>query len=200
MTEPGTSTSTPNDSAQVNSALDSALVRVLPEVFQVAAATSPPLRALLAVAEDLHRPVREILDAVATIPDPGRTPSSLVPFLSRWVDLDWLTLPDPEAAGSAGAGIPLVRQRDLIAAASQLSARRGTVDGLTRFLQLATGVRGFTVQSVPGAFHIRVGVPAAAAGQLELVRRIVKGSKPAHVTDEVVVLAEVAVVADGSGP
>jgi len=184
MTEPETSTSAPG-------APDgSALVKVLPEVFQVVAATSPPLRALLAVAEDLHRPVREILDAVATIPDPALAPPSLVPFLSRWVDLDWLTLPDAEAGGSRGAGIPLARQRDLIAAASRLSARRGTVDGLIRFLHLATGVRGFTVEPVPGAFHIRVGVPLAAAEQLELVRRIVKGSKPAHVTDEVAVVAE----------
>jgi phage tail-like protein len=194
MTEPGPSASAPG--ASERSALDgsaqdnSALLKVLPEVFQVAAATSPPLRALLAVAEDLHRPVREILDTVAKIPDPGQAPSSLIPFLSRWVDLDWLTLPDPEAAGSVGAAIPLARQRDLIAAASRLSARRGTVDGLTWFLNLATGVRGFTVEAVAGAFHIRVGVPADAASQLELVRRIVKGSKPAHVTDEVAVVAE----------
>lgn len=173
---------------------DSALARVLPEVFQVAAAASPPLRALLAVAEDLHRPVRNILDAVATIPHPGQVPSSLVPFLSRWVDLDWLILPDAEAAGSAGAEVPLARQRDLIAAASQLSARRGTVDGLVRFLHLATGVRGFTVGSVPGAFHMLVGVPSAAEAQLELVRRIVEGTKPAHVTAAIMVLP-----ADGPG-
>lgn len=187
MTEPETPTSLPGAPAALDG---SALVKVLPEVFQVVAGTSPPLRALLAVAEDMHRPVREILDAVAAIPDPGQAPPSLVPFLSRWIDLDWLTLPEAEAAGSPGAGIPLARQRDLIAAASRLSAQRGTVDGLTRFLHLATGVQGFTVEAVPGSFHIRVGVPAAAAGQLELVRRIVKGSKPAHVTDEVAVVAE----------
>ncbi|MEE2524075.1 phage tail protein [Pseudarthrobacter sp. J75] len=173
---------------------DSALARVLPEVFQVAATASPPLRALLAVAEDLHRPVRNILDAVATIPHPGQVPSSLVPFLSRWVDLDWLILPDAEAAGSAGAEIPLARQRELIAAASQLSARRGTVDGLVRFLHLATGVRGFTVGSVPGAFHMLVGVPSAAEGQVDLIRRIVDGTKPAHVTAAIMVLP-----ADGPG-
>ncbi|UVJ39192.1 phage tail protein [Arthrobacter sp. CJ23] len=161
------------------------LLGVLPEVFQVAADTSAPLQALLAVAEDLHAPVRGILDRIHTVPDPGRSPSSLIPFLSRWVDLDWLTLPGPDAAGSAAAGVPVSRQRDLIACAAQLSARRGTVDGLTRFLHLATGVPGFGVESVPGAFHIKVTVPAPAAGQLDLVRRIVKGIKPAHVTDEI---------------
>lgn len=174
-----------------------ALLKVLPEVFQVAAAHSPPLQALLIVAEDLHQPVRGLLDRVETIPDPGRVPSSLVPFLSRWVDLDWLTLPAPDAAGSAGAGIPAARQRDLIAAASELSSRRGMVDGLTRFLQLATGVRGFAVDAVPGAFHLRVSVPASGAGQMDLIRRIVKGIKPAHVTDEIVVAGEPAAGHDG---
>ncbi|MFI2564245.1 phage tail protein [Paenarthrobacter sp. NPDC018779] len=163
----------------------SKLLRVLPEVFQVAADTSPPMQALLAVAEDMHAPVREVLDRIHTVPDPGRAPASLIPFLSRWVDLDWLTLPGPESSRSGG--IPVARQRDLIAAAAQLSARRGTVDGLTRFLHLATGVAGFGVESVPGAFHIKVLVPTAAADQLELVGRIVKGVKPAHVTDELVV-------------
>ncbi|MFJ5958023.1 phage tail protein [Paenarthrobacter sp. NPDC092416] len=169
---------------------ESKLLRVLPEVFQVAADTSAPMQALLAVAEDLHRPVRHVLDRIHTVPDPGRAPSSLIPFLSRWVDLDWLTMPGAGEAGTGSAAVPVSRQRDLIAAAAQLSARRGTVDGLTRFLHLATGVSGFDVESVPGAFHIRVLVPAEAAGQLELVRRIVNGVKPAHVTDEIALRTE----------
>lgn len=179
MSDPGAAVPGPDKTA---------LEKVLPEVFQVAAASSAPLQALLAVGEDMHRPVRDLLDTVATIPHPGQAPPSLVPFLSRWVDLDWLLLPDARAGETAGTGIPLSRQRDLIAAASRLSARRGTVDGLTRFLQLATGVPGFAVGSVPGAFHILVGVPAAAAGDLNLVRRIVRGTKPAHVTAEIRVL------------
>lgn len=174
--------------AEALSPAESKLLKVLPEVFQVAADTSSPMQALLAVAEDMHQPVRQVLDRIHTVPDPGRAPASLIPFLSRWVDLDWLTLPGPDGSGSSG--VPIARQRDLIAAAAQLSARRGTVDGLTRFLHLATGVPGFDVESVPGAFHIKVLVPAAAAGQLELVRRIVKGVKPAHVTDELEVRAQ----------
>lgn len=169
---------------------DTKLLRVLPEVFQVAAATSPPLQALLAVAEDLHLPVREILDKIDTIPDPGRAPSSLIPFLSRWVDLAWLTLPGPEAVGTAAAGIPVERQRDLIAASSKLSALRGTVYGMTRVLHLATGASGFTVEPIAGQFHIRVGVPPDAAGKLDLVQRVVKGIKPAHVTHEIFLQGE----------
>ncbi|MCP1410991.1 phage tail protein [Paenarthrobacter sp. A20] len=163
----------------------SKLLKVLPEVFQVAADTSAPMQALLAVAEDMHQPVRQVLDRLHTVPDPGRAPASLIPFLSRWVDLDWLTLPGAEGAAGGSGAVPITRQRDLIAAAAQLSSRRGTVDGLTRFLHLATGVAGFDVESVPGAFHIKVLVPADAAGQLELIGRIVKGVKPAHITDEI---------------
>ncbi|MCA4135433.1 phage tail protein [Arthrobacter sp. M4] len=169
---------------------NSQLFKVLPEVFQVAAQSSTPLQALLAVAEDLQQPVRDTLDHLHTVPDPGRTPTSLVPFLSRWVDLDWLTLAGPDATGAATAGVPLDRQRDLIACAANLSARRGTVGGLTRFLHLATGVPGFAVDAVPGTFHIVVRVPPAAADQLELIRRIVKGIKPAHVTDTVEVAGD----------
>ncbi|GAP60973.1 conserved hypothetical protein [Arthrobacter sp. Hiyo1] len=121
---------------------NSPLLKVLPEIFQVAAETSTPLQALIAVAEDMHGPVRDVLDRIHTVPDPGRSPSSFIPFLSRWVDLDWLTLPSPESVDSAAAGVPVARQRDLIACAASLSARRGTVDGLTRFLQLATGPGG----------------------------------------------------------
>ncbi|EMY35865.1 phage tail domain-containing protein, partial [Arthrobacter crystallopoietes BAB-32] len=75
--------------------------------------------------------------------------------------------------------------RDLIASAAELSARRGTAEGLRRFLHLATGVSGFTIEDIPGAFHLNVGVPAAAAGQLPLVRRIVAATKPAHTTSSV---------------
>ena len=171
----------------------SRLLKVLPEVFQVAADTSPAMRALLAVAEDMQGPVREVLDRIHTVPDPRRAPASLIPFLSHWVDLDWWTLPAPgtATADSTRPGtIPVARQRDLIAAAADLSSRRGTVDGLTRFLHLATGVPGFAVESVPGEFHIKVLVPADAAGHLDLVGRIVKGMKPAHVTDQLVLLPE----------
>ncbi|WAH95500.1 phage tail protein [Arthrobacter sp. MMS18-M83] len=167
---------------------NSPMLKVLPEIYQVAAETSTPLQALIAVAEDMQQPVRDVLDRIHTVPDPGRSPSSFIPFLSRWVDLDWLTLPGPESVDSTAAGVPVARQRDLIACAASLSARRGTVDGLTRFLQLATGIAGFGVESVPGEFHIKVLVPAAAAGQVELIRRIVKGIKPAHVTDEIAVM------------
>lgn len=171
------------------------LLGVLPDVFQVSATSSLPLSALVTAADDMQAPVHAILDGIDQMVHPYRAPDALVPYLSRWVDLDWLTIPAPEATEGAALGIPVARQRDLIANAADLSARRGTPAGLTRLLQLATGVGGFEVDDAPGAFHVIVRVPQPAVDRVELVQRIVALAKPAHVTSEVVIGA----VQPGSG-
>ncbi len=161
------------------------LLDILPEVMQVAAAPGSPLAALGAAATDLHAPVTDVLDRIDSVVDPYRTPEALVPFLAGWVDLGWLTAADAEVGARPVLGIEHHRLRDLIADSADLSAGRGTPAGLARFLRLATGVDGFLVQDVPGAFHVRVLVPAAAADRLDLVRRLVEALKPAHVTSQV---------------
>lgn len=165
---------------------EDALLEVLPEVFRVAVQTSPPLRAVASVATQLHAPVVARLDHVDEVVDPLRTPEQMVGYLASWVDLDWLTLPAPRGARSslAGGSAPL---RDLVTAAADLSARRGTPGGMREFLRVATGVDGFVVDDVPGAFHLVVTAPAAAGDQIDAVRRIVHTLKPAHVTAQVVV-------------
>ncbi|WP_084141328.1 phage tail protein [Cryobacterium roopkundense] len=116
-----------------------------------------------------------------------------MPYLASWVDLDWLTGPTP-----GGSGVDPARQRDLVANAADLSARRGTPAGLARFLQLATGVGGFGVVDDPGAFHVVVHIPADAAGQVDLVHRIVGVMKPAHITHDLVVDSAPPSLSDGS--
>ena len=86
---------------------------------------------------------------------------------------------------SSALGVSSARQRDLIANAADLSARRGTPAGLRRFLQLATGRDGFEIVTGERDFHVLVRVPPDAADTLELVERIVTVLKPAHVTSEV---------------
>ncbi|KFF59532.1 hypothetical protein JF66_10600 [Cryobacterium sp. MLB-32] len=157
---------------------DALLLGILPEVFQVSAARSAPLRALIGVTADLQQPVLDVLDAVETIVHPYRAPDQLVTYLASWVDLDWLTGMTP----GQGSGVEAARQRDLVANAADLSARRGTPAGLVRFLQLATGVGGFAVDDDPGVFHVVVHVPADAADRVDLVQRIVAVMKPAHIT------------------
>lgn len=173
------------------------LLDVLPEVLRVTAVPGSPLTALAAVAEDLHAPVSAVLDHLDDVVAPYRTPARLVGFLAGWVDLAWLTAADADRGSARVLGIAPDRLRDLIAASAELSARRGTPGGLARFLHLATGVDGFLVHEVPGAFHVRVVVPAPAADQRDLVARLLEVLKPAHVTGEVV-LEEAAGAADGA--
>lgn len=164
----------------------SPLVATLPEVFRVAVDASPPLAALVAAADGMQAPVTAILDTLDRIVDPARTPEQLIAYLSSWVDLDWLTVPDAQIVSRpalAGGSAPL---RDLILESADLAARRGTPAGLVRFLELATGVRGYRVEDVPGQFHVLVHLPAAAVSQEATVTRIVRALKPAHVTAEVV--------------
>lgn len=172
---------------------DALLLGILPEVFQMSAARSAPLRALIAVTADLQAPVLDVLDTVDTLVHPYRAPEQLVTYLASWVDLDWLTGMTP----GGGSGVGPARQRDLVANAADLSARRGTPAGLARFLHLATGVRGFGVEDDPGAFHVVVRIPADAAEHIDLVQRIVGVMKPAHITHDLVVDSAPSRVAEG---
>ena len=158
------------------------LVDLLPEVINATATPGSPLSALCEAANDMHEPVLAVLDDLDALLDPFRTEPRFVRYLAGWVDLGWVGANDSDAA----AGMRLSRLRDVIGASAELSARRGTPAGLQRFLHLATGVDGFGVEAVPGAFHVRVLVPEGARDQLELIRHLVRALRPAHVTSEVV--------------
>jgi hypothetical protein len=76
----------------------------------------------------------------------------------------------------------------LIAEFPELVRSRGTHQSLLRFLEVATGLPGFTVEDgmqTGKAFHIVVHVPANAALLDDLICRIVAGERPAHATWEV---------------
>lgn len=168
---------------------------LLPGVFQRTVTPGSPLGALLDVMEALHQPAEDVLTTLDAYFDPHRTTDDFVPYLARWLDLEWLMVSDPGDPLPSDF-VPLAsgtgRLRELIAAAVPLSRVRGTARGLVRFLEIATGVEGFTVdEQVPGAdgrprpFHLRVRVPAAGQPYAALVRRIVDAQKPAYVTYEI---------------
>lgn len=163
--------------------------RLLPEVFRRAAVEGTPLAALLDAMETLHDPVERRLDALDRCFDPLRAPDALVPMLAHWVDLDGLL--DRAAGDTLPTRLPsgLGRLRELVANASELARRRGTSEGLRRFLEIATGCRGFAIEDAasPGpdqatGFDIHVRAPAAARRHRELVARVIASEKPAHTT------------------
>lgn len=154
-----------------------AIERLLPAMYQRAATPGSPLAALLAVMEALHAPSEATLEHVDDLAAPYRAPDALVPFLVRWVALEHVAEPS----------LPLYRMRNLAARGARLAQGRGTAAGLRELLATITGVSGFTVEEPPDRpFHITVTVPAAAADQIDLVRRVVAEEKPAATVAEVV--------------
>jgi len=154
----------------------SEIQRLLPGVFQrTLGEGGTPLAAALEAMSALQAPSEAVLQDLDAFFDPRRTPERFVPLLARWMDL--------EVALNAAPGL----LRELIAAAFDLAQWRGTARGLVRFLEIATGVTGFQVEERVRPFHVRVTVPAEAAGLRPLVEQIVQREKPASVTYELIV-------------
>ena len=171
-----------------------AIERLLPTVYQLAARPGSPLDAALQVMADLHEPDEALLLAIEEIFDPYRAPPAFVPWLTRWVGLDWLVADEPddvEGAGAAGvrpgAFAPgLGRLRDVVAIGHALAQWRGTDVGLKMFLTAATGLSGFAVdEPADRPFHLVVTAPAATAPYAPVLRRIVEHMKPASTTAEI---------------
>jgi phage tail-like protein len=159
---------------------------LLPTMFQLAARPGSPLDALLQVMADLHEPDERILEDVDAIVDPYRTPAPFVPWLTRWVGLDWLVTDDEGRAAGFEPGT--ARLRDCIAVGHEVATWRGTEAALLRMLTAATGVRGFAVEEPPERpFHLVVTVPAGPQVDRALLLRIVAALKPAASTAELVV-------------
>ncbi|MBW3577848.1 MAG: phage tail protein [Actinobacteria bacterium] len=164
-----------------------AIQRLLPGVYQTALKPGSPLIALLDAMDQFHAPAEAVLERLDEYLDPYLAPPNMVPFLSRWVDLDWVLADAAEGGPQQRFAAGLGRLRNLIALAPQLSARRGTAEGLLLFLETATGVSGFQVDDAtdPG-FHVTVSVPEAAAHLAPLIERIVRVERPAHATYDIV--------------
>jgi phage tail-like protein len=167
------------------------ITRLLPEIFQRVAHPGSPLFTLLAVMEALHEPSEEVLQNLSAYFNPYRTPSRFVPLLASWVDLELLLssnrqgeTPPPFPSGTG-------RLRELVAAAPYLSSWRGTAKGLLRFLETATGLKGFEIEEQTGEdgqplppFELLIRAPAEAEVYRGLVQRIIELEKPAYVTYE----------------
>jgi len=159
------------------------IAALLPSVFRRAYASDPTLQAVLAVMERFLDPVEERLAHLDVVFDVLETDERFVPLLARWVDLEWMY------ASENAVGIPIGRLRALVGASHALARERGTKQGLTRFLEIATGVRGFSIdERAPDLkpFRLRVHVPQAAVAQMSLIQRIVNSEKPAYLIAEIV--------------
>jgi len=181
------------------------IARFLPDVYQytltatVPGVTEPDRRLLAALAamEVLHAPSEEVLDGLDRFVDPLRTPERFVPYLTTWVDLDWLLRPatgEDVTSESLASGVGTLRE--LVAAAAEFARWRGTARGLLRFLDTVTGIPGFQVEEgvtgddrAPRPYHLRVVAPAETEPFKPLIERVIDAQKPAYTTSELVFAA-----------
>jgi len=174
----------------------SEIAQLLPGIFQrtlhAGGPAGGPLATLLGVMEALHAPSEAVLARVHAVFDPYETPDQFVPFLAGWLDLEQLLV---QSGGQQTAltvsPLPsgLGRLRELIVAAAYLSQWRGTARGLLKFLETATGHRGFEIdEQVPGVggqprpFHLSIHAPKETLPYQVLITRIIELEKPAYVT------------------
>ena len=167
------------------------ILRYLPENYQLAAVDERSVMgAMLAIMEAMHAPVDRVLRSIDSYFDPFRAPDAFVLMQASWLGLDRYFDWSGGVPGAGDARYPAGTDqlRLLIAEFPQLVRSRGTHRSLTRFLEVATGVRGFVVQDGKNddeAFHVLVECPAAAKPLENLVERIVAGERPAHATWQV---------------
>ncbi len=179
---------------------DSKLLAMLPGIYQEAMAdmraelSAPDLpffERYLVGLQDAIDPLREALHKLDALFGPYSSPPDYLVWLASWVcmpmDANW----------------PEMKRRRLISEAVELFRWRGTKRGLSRFLEIYTGVRpiiqdrpqkgaalggetlmgdaGTIIGDVPDyTFTVTLGVPNPAAVDEEVVHRIIQSEKPAH--------------------
>ena len=179
---------------------DSKLLAMLPSIYQEAMAdmrmelSAPDLpffERYLVGLQDAVDPLREALHKLDALFGPYSTPPDYLVWLASWVcmpmDANW----------------PEMKRRRLISEAVELFRWRGTKRGLSRFLEIYTGVRPIihdqpqqgaalgpeTLMGAPDTiigdvpehtFTVTLGVPNPAAVDEEVVHRIIQSEKPAH--------------------
>lgn len=167
------------------------ILRYLPENYQLAAVDEHGvLSACIAVMEAMHGPVDRILRSLDRYFDPYQAPEPFVLLQASWLGLDryfeWTGISVGRGDASFPTGTDQLRL--LIAEFPSLVQTRGTREALTRFLEVATGIRGFEI--VDGvdpekSFHFVVRAPEAARPLASFVEKIVAEERPAHATYEI---------------
>jgi phage tail-like protein len=156
------------------------VTELLPAVMQATMDAGSPLDALVRVMAALHTSVEEGAGQFPQSLSPWQAPAPFVPMLERWVGLQ------------PGLAVDEARARNLLGRAAELWRLRGTVPGIVRLLELATGVQGFQVRSGAEPFTLVVHAPPEARPQEGRVLRIVHAMKPAAVRCTGITYPEVA--------
>jgi phage tail-like protein len=125
----------------------------------------------LLIFETLWEPLERRQDQIAMYFDPHTCPAEMLPWLGTWLDLE------------LNPHWPEIRQRHLLSEAVELYRWRGTRYGLSRLLEISTGIVPTILEPPDQPFFMNILVPIAAeeTEQRELIERLIHTHKPAHV-------------------
>jgi phage tail-like protein len=125
----------------------------------------------LQIFEAIWEPAEQREDHIAMYFDPATCPATILPWLARWLNLE-LNPHWPEA-----------RQRALLSEAVELYRWRGTRYGLTRMIELCTGLTPEIVETPerPFVMRVQISAPADHAVDQALLEHLIMTHKPAHI-------------------
>jgi phage tail-like protein len=141
----------------------------LPVIFQ----DGDFLGRYLMIFESVWEPLEHRQDHMDMYFDPRTCPASFLPWLA-----DWFGIGVDQVAQLAEEG----RLRNLIGEAVELYRWRGTRYGLTRLIEVCTGVTPLIAETPenPAVLHIRVSIPPESKVDRSTIERLVQEHKPAH--------------------
>jgi phage tail-like protein len=144
----------------------SGYLRDLPLIFQ----DSDFLGRYLLILEAIWEPLEQRQDHLDFYFDPRTCPPSFLPWLATWLD------------PALDTRWPEERLRQVLARAIDLFRWRGTRYGLSRMIELCTGVapRVSDEPDTPFAFRVQVEVPPEMGVDVRLLEGLIQAQKPAH--------------------
>ena len=139
----------------------------LPALFQ----DNDFLGRMLLIFETLWEPLEQRQDHLRFYFDPRTCPAPMLAWLAGWLELRL----DPHW--------PEPRRRALVAEAMELYRWRGTPYGMTRMLEVCTGLAPTITEDPkrPYTFRVSVAVPPGHRVRRETIEELIRAHKPAHV-------------------
>ncbi len=124
----------------------------------------------LLIFQSIWEPLEQRQDHVAMYFDPRTCPAPFLQWLATWLGV------------TVGPRWPEGRLRKLLTEAVELYRWRGTRYGLTRMIEVCTGVTPIVAEAASNAavLHIRVAIPPDADVDRDFIERLIIANKPAH--------------------
>ncbi len=144
-------------------------VRYLPDIYQ----ENDFLQRFLHIFEDIWEPLEQRQDHIEMYFDARTCPRRFLPWLASWLDVPL----NPHWSEA--------RQRRVLAQAMELYSWRGTLYGLTRMIEVCTGLHPDIRENPaePFVFHVRIALAPTPDGERvdrALIEELIQTHKPAH--------------------